>query len=161
MTILRALLPLAGLLINAAVQIAVCRAGGSLLRSIFAGFTAGFVLVAYFSGIAPILTGDILCYGAFGYCYFHFLNLGETARRIRLIRELNESPDGLTEAEFLAKYNCREILVVRMERLLVNGQIVSRNGRYFTGKPALLVMARMITLLKLSVLGRKSEFEDV
>ena len=34
-----------------------------------------------------------------GYCYFHFVNLGETARRVRIVRELWQSEDnrvGLT-----------------------------------------------------------------
>ena len=146
MTIMSALLPVCGLLINAAVQVAACRASGSLLRSVFAGFAAR-------------LPADILCYGAFGYCYFHFINLGETARRIRLVRELYESPDGLSEADLLRRYNSREILAARMSRLLANGQIISRGGRYFTGKPIVLLIARLMALMKLLVTGKKSEFD--
>ena len=159
MTIFRALLPVAGLLVNVVVQVALSRAGLPLLRSVFAGFAAGFAAVLLVSGMSVLLPGDILSYGAFGYCYFHFLTLGETARRIRLVRELYEKPEGLSEEELLARYNSRDILAVRMERLLGNGQIVLRGGRYFTGRPAMLLMARLITFLKVVVIGKKSEFD--
>ncbi|OGS08967.1 MAG: hypothetical protein A2270_04685 [Elusimicrobia bacterium RIFOXYA12_FULL_51_18] len=159
MTIMGALLPVFGLLINVFVQVALSRAFSSLLRSIFAGFAAGLVPVICFSGFTARLPGDILCYGAFGYCYFHFLNLGETARRIRLVRELYERLEGLSEPEILRRYNSREILAVRMARLLKNGQILSHGGRYFTGKSAVLLMARMVTLAKIMVIGKKSEFD--
>ena len=158
MSVVSSLLPVFGLLVNVAVQVAISRAGWSLLRSVFAGFAAGLVPVFYFYGLADRLPGDVLCYGAFGYCYFHFLNLGETARRVRLVRELYECPEGLSETEILQRYNSKEILTVRMARLVKNGQIISRDGRYFTGKPAVLLMARTITLLKLIVTGKKSEF---
>jgi len=159
MTITGALLPVLGLLVNIVVQVAAAKAGSSLLRSIFAGFAAGLVSVLYFSGLTARLPADILCYGAFGYCYFHFVNLGETARRIRLVRELYENPGGLSEAELLQRYNSREILAARMSRLLGNGQIISRAGRYFTGKPAVLFMAKTVTLLKFIIIGKKSEFD--
>jgi hypothetical protein len=159
MTIMIALLPVFALLLNSAVQIAASRAGGSLLRSVFAGFIAGLAPVLYFSGLTARLPADILCYGAFGYCYFHFINLGETARRIRLVRELYESPDGLSETEILHRYNSREILSARMARLLGSGQLLLRDGRYFTGKPAVLLMAKTITFLKLLIIGKKSEFD--
>ncbi len=159
MTILSALLPIFGLLVNVLVQVAVSRGGSSLLRSVFAGFAAGLVPVFYLSGFTSRLPADILCYGSFGYCYFHFINLGETARRIRLVRELYESPAGLSETELLQRYNSREILAARMARLLGSGQLVSRGGRYFTGKPAVLLMARTIMLLKLVIIGKKSEFD--
>jgi len=159
MSIISALLPVLGLLVNVSVQIVVSRAGGSLLRSVFAGFAAGLAPVVYFSGLTARLPADILCYGALGYCYFHFINLGETARRIRLVRELYTSPEGLSETEILRRYNSRDILTARMARLLGNGQLILRDGRYFTGKPAVLLMAKTITSLKLLIIGKKSEFE--
>ncbi len=159
MNIVSALLPVFGLLVNVAAQIAASRAGGSLLRSVFAGFAAGLVPVLYFSGLTARLPADILCYGAFGYCYFHFINLGETARRIRLVQEMYKSPEGLSETEILQRYNSREILAARMARLLGSGQLILRDGRYFTGRSAVLLMAKIITFLKFFVIGKQSEFD--
>jgi hypothetical protein len=161
MTIFRALLPVYGLLLNVLVQLIAVRSGFSLLRSIFTGFAAGLLYVLWGSRVPVSSPGDILSYGALGYCYFHFLNLGETARRIRLLRELYEHPGGLSEAELLARYDSRGILAARMERLLSSGQLLLRGGRYYTGSPAVLLIARMTTRLKLIVTGRKSEFDNL
>lgn len=158
MTLTRAMLPVLGLLINTAVQIIVSRAGCSLLRSVFAGFGAGFLIVAVLSGMTLNLPGDLICYCALGYCYFHFINLGETARRIRLIRELYEHAEALSEDELLSFYNSREILAVRMKRLLGNGQLLFKDGRYLTGRPTMLLISRLIMLMKLIVTGKESEF---
>ncbi|HOW90205.1 MAG TPA: hypothetical protein PL037_07970 [Elusimicrobiales bacterium] len=159
MTVSRALLPVWGLIANVVLQVAAARAGMPLLRSVFAGFAAGSVPVIWVSGLSPALPGDMLAYGCFGYCYFHFLNLGETARRIRLVRELFLSRGGLSEEGLLARYGSAEILSARIKRLTDNGQLVFRGGRYFIGRPAVLVMARIMTAMKLAVIGRKSEFD--
>jgi len=160
MSLTEALLPAAGLLLNAAGQVLALRGGLSLLRSVFAGFTCGLAFTAIASGPEGALPGNLLCYCALGYCYFHFINLGETARRVRLLRELYENPDGLTEAELLSRYNSREIVPVRLARLLGSGQILSREGRYCTGKPAVLIMARAVSLLKRVLFGRCAVFHS-
>ncbi|NIP99144.1 MAG: hypothetical protein GWM98_01035, partial [Nitrospinaceae bacterium] len=90
------------------------------------------------------LATNLLIFAALGYCYFHFVNLGETARRIRIVRELEESPDGLTLPQLLERYNARMILRVRVRRLVDNGQLILREGRYFIGNPTLLLISRTI-----------------
>src|SRR6056300_1407260 len=115
MSVCRAFLPVWGLLLNAAVQVLYARAGFPFLRSIIAGFAVGLAAVLAVSGVSAPLAGDVLSYVCLGYCYFHFLNLGETARRIRLLRELYESPGGLSEAELLACYSGGDILSARMK----------------------------------------------
>ena len=91
--------------------------------------------------------------------YFHFINLGETARRIRILRELHEPPDGLTLDGLLARYNAQEIIERRISRLIETHQIVLRDGRYFIGKPFVLWMARSLVVLKFILLGKHSEFD--
>ena len=99
-----------------------------------------------------------MTYAALGYCYFHFINLGETARRVRLMRELAEAgPAGLGKEELLSRYNARTMVEARFRRLLDNSQVVERNGRYYVGKPAVLWMARLVLLLKKLLLGRAGE----
>jgi hypothetical protein len=142
----------------------------SLMRSIYVGFLAGLAVVAA-AGAAylawgPRTIGDALCsaalnvmtYGALGFGYFHFLNLGETARRIRIIREIDAAGRSLTRAEILERYAAESIVNVRINRLLAAGQIVFREGRYYLAKPTVLYMARVIVLMKLLVLGKRSEF---
>lgn len=168
-----ALAPLAALATNVAAQVAVFRLfpHRGLLRSELAGFAAGggaLALVHALAAVPPhppgepaaLLAANALCYGALGYCYFHFGNLGETARRVRIVRELAESPGGLTLEEILRRYDAREIFDRRLGRLTGTGQIVLRDGRYFIASPLLAAMARGVLLLKLLFLGRGSEFDQ-
>ncbi|MFC1692237.1 hypothetical protein ACFL1R_01885 [Candidatus Latescibacterota bacterium] len=163
--------PLAGLMIDVITQLLICRNIKSigLLKSIFIGFFCGCITVfiieiLYFLTYEPGImdfSGSLILnsitYGAFGYGYFHFINLGETARRIRILRELSESENGLTRDELLERYNASAIINIRIRRMINNNQIVLRDGRYYLGKPIMLYMAKAIVIMKLFLLGRKSE----
>lgn len=167
-----ALAPLAALAANVGTQVAVFRVSPQrgLLRSELIGFAVGgaaLLLIHALAGgaaadareSAALLFANALCYGALGYSYFHFGNLGETARRVRIVRELAASPDGLTLEEIIRRYDAREIFDRRLRRLTGTGQIVLRDGRYFIASPVLAAMARAVLLLKLLFLGSASEFE--
>jgi len=170
---LHVICPLLGLLINAISQVLLCRyAGGlGLLRSIFVGFFCGFIVVIsieagnYFATAVSIgyLMGQlfvcIITYGTLSYCYFHFVNLGETARRIRILRELYDSKDGLSMEEILNRYNANDILEKRIGRLLNNDQIICKEGKYFAGNSTVLFMNRAMIIMKLVLLGKRSEFD--
>jgi hypothetical protein len=105
------------------------------------------------------ILANIITYGALGYGYFHFVNLGETARRIRLLRELYDSEGGLSISDLLARYNSREVLNRRMDRLTVTRQVFRRNGRLYIGKRTVLYMAKILVLMKMLFIGKKSEFD--
>ncbi|HOX22998.1 MAG TPA: hypothetical protein PLL10_05995 [Elusimicrobiales bacterium] len=152
-----AFLPLLGLLVDALVLVALARRGVPLLKSVYGGFLVGalFVLGADTQAGAGFALGaaDLLAYGALGYGFFHFINMGETARRIRLILEIKES-GGLSEAELLGRYPAAEILRARLVRLERNGQLKLRDGRYVLGAGTVLFMARALTAMKRFMLGR-------
>lgn len=165
--------PILGLLVNTLVQILTCRLIKSvgLLKSVVGGFVIGFATVMA-CGIAWYLTAmpdvmelmgqsalNLLTYVALGYCYFHFINLGETARRIRILRELQESENGLTLEGILERYNAFSIINVRLQRMISNKQIVLQEGRYYIGNPVMLYMAKILILLKWILLRRRSELE--
>lgn len=160
------------LIVNVLVQLAVCRRmpRWSLMRSIYVGFLTGLAFVTA-AGAAYLLrgpnaAGDALCsaavnvmtYGALSFGYFHFINLGETARRIRIIREIDAAGRPLSREEILERYSAEAIVNVRVNRLLSTGQVSLREGRYYLANPTVLYMARMIVLMKLLVLGKRSEF---
>lgn len=141
-----------------------------LLRSIFLGFFAGLFTLLFIESILIIDSNgkanvvydglaNVLSYGALGYCYFHFINLGETARRIRLLRELIDAGTGLSEREILQRYNSKVIVDKRLARLINSRQVIMQDGRYYLGDRTVLRMATVITIMKLLVLGKKSEFE--
>ena len=166
-------IPIIGLIINIFIQVwgIRYRSNLTLLKSVIVGFFAGFVSViilkfSIFSSI-PVsgkeflfrTIANLIIYSALGYCYFHFINLGETARRIRILREVYEAPEGLSQEEILERYNAKHIVDMRLRRLLVNGQIVERQGRYCIGNPVMLFIAKSIIALKFIILGKKSEFD--
>lgn len=143
-----------------------------LLKSIFLGFFFGLIILFSLelfvlnsaSGQLEVSYGagaNLVAYGALGYCYFHFINLGETARRVRLLRDIYDSDMGLTQKEILSKYNAQIIVEKRLSRLLDSHQIVERNGRYFIGKNTMLLITKIITAMKILVLGKRSEFDSM
>jgi len=160
------------LAVNAGVQIICMRwvSEMGLLKSIFCGFGAGLIFllgIDIYIGFSlhiwhlnpPYIFVDLLTYGALGYCYFHFINLGETARRIRILREFYEAGGVLSRSELLQRYNAEEMVAHRLNRMLANGQIVERDGNYYIGKPTLLLIANMIAFMKRLILGKSSELE--
>lgn len=173
MMYLHVLNPIIGLTINVLVQICGVRyiLNLTLLKSIIVGFVFGVLSVIgldfyVFSPIPAsakdIISGlitNLLIYSALGYCYFHFINLGETARRIRILRELYDSQKGLSLDEILDRYNAKYIVAMRIGRLIYNGQIIEKDGRYYIGSPVMLFISRSITMLKFIVLGKRSEFD--
>ncbi|MCZ7644145.1 MAG: hypothetical protein M5U26_02510 [Planctomycetota bacterium] len=169
---MHAILPVAGLGLNVLSQLIWYRLtrGRGLLRSIYVGFLAGALCVGFFEfiwlfksnwSIAAVgyFAVNVLLYGALGYGYFHFINLGETGRRVRLMWELYEAPDGLSEVEILGRYGAQEIVDTRLGRLLRNGQVVESNGRYRIGRQHVLRMARILVALKMVLLSKRSEFD--
>jgi uncharacterized membrane protein len=169
MVYLRVLNPVLALMLNVLFQVSSFRLlrGMTLLRSLYTGFAFGLAgMLAIELSLLSIMkqpsddlffsmTVNLISYTALGYCYFHFINLGETARRIRILRELYDSTDGLSREEILERYNSREIIRRRIERLLNSGQIVRKNGRFYIGKPFLLFISRIMVLLKVILLRRE------
>jgi hypothetical protein len=158
---------------NVLSQLALCRYFRrlGLLDTILIGFLCGFVLLLgiemIFIVAAKLPVADCcgqlamsgITYAALGYGYFHFVNLGETARRVRIMRELYDSRTGLSMKEILERYNARTIVDLRLARLTANGQVICRDGRYYIGKRTVLFMAKIIVALKLIVLGKRTEFD--
>lgn len=156
---------------NVLVQIMAyrCFPKQGLLKSVFFGFGAGILVLiswevrGYLAGnlsakeIIATAAVDLITYICLGYCYFHFINLGETARRIRILRELKDAGRGLALNEVLSRYNSQEIFENRLSRLLKNGQIILVNDKYYIGKTFLLYMARFLVFLKLILMRKKDE----
>ena len=102
-----------------------------------------------------------LTYWSLTYAYvFGFYNLGESARRIRLLIELRGAGKaGLTLGQLLVAYNASMILDARLQRLLASGQIVEREGRYYIGSRVMVRAAKALVFLKFVYLGVGTEFE--
>jgi len=160
--------------INALVQVisfrTIARLG--LLRSEYLGFSVGWVSLlicefrSFYAFSAPgkdytaIFVTNLITYASLGYCYFHFINLGETARRIRILRELYDAKAGLSMEEIIERYSAGEIIEKRITRLTNHGQIILKDGGYFIGNSSMLFMAKVILFMKILLLGRRNEFDN-
>ena len=162
--------PIVGFSVNVLIQVLSCRyvKGFRILKSIFLGFSIGFFLllapVAFlpqmgWAEFVSICIVNIVTYGCLEYCYFNFINLGVTARRIRLLWDLSEAQAGLSYDEILKQYNATTMIHERLKRLLDSGQVIEKNGRYFIGKPVMSFISEIILFLKLLIIGKKSEFD--
>lgn len=169
---MQVLIPIIGLMINVLIQNLVLRYAKriGLLKSVFIGFAGGMVIVFLMEinisldrlnltkmDMLCLIIVNIMTYSLLGYCYFHFINLGETARRIRILRELYESKEGLAMKEILQKYSAEEIIAKRISRLINHGQIVLKDGRYYIGNPTMLFIAKIMYAVKCVVLGKGNE----
>lgn len=152
------LIPPAALCINVFAQILCARAKMPLLKSVFAGFLAGLAaaLLATRSGSGG-MAANAAIYAGLGYCYFHFLNLGETARRIRLMRELYEAREPLSAAELELRYSPAEMLERRIQRLVNTGQLREQNDRLYVTGGSVSLMADALVLCKKIYYGRDRE----
>jgi hypothetical protein len=129
------------------------RASG-LYRAMLAGFVLGTATLIISS--IPFIDRSIFwhalnltIYLSFSGTYFHWCNMGETARRIRLITELGASQDGMTRIELLARYSGKEIVDRRLERMVESQQLRQIGQRYQMDNGSFLVMARVVALFKL------------
>lgn len=129
------------------------------------GFTFLFICAVYlreelFQEWLAMILVNLAIYVCLSYGYFSFITFGETARRARLLYELRDFPDGLSKEELLKRYNAQEAIALRVARLLANGQIILRDGRYYIGSPIVLIISKIIVFLKVILLAKRSEFEN-
>tara|TARA_B100001123_G_C15208081_1_gene986091 strand:- start:681 stop:1211 length:531 start_codon:yes stop_codon:yes gene_type:complete len=166
--------PIFGLVSNVTLQILSHRffSGLTLLRSVFFGFGVGFVFVigceilrydqGYYARTGDfwaIMITNSITYAFIGYCYFSLIGLGETARRVRLLKDLYAAPEGLNLSDILAGYSAKDMVDMRLDRLLHNGQVIQVGNRFFIGKQLMLFLTKFSIFMKLIVLGKKSEFD--
>ena len=168
------LIPLVALAVNVAAQILLVRAtrGVNFLRTLIGGSLVGclalLALDAMFCNwLAPVPDGLIVSllvhvptYAALTYAYsFGVANLGQTSIRIRIYSEIAGSPTGKSTGEIEELYGEGAFTKMRVSRLVESGDIVERDGRYYTGRSRLVVAAHIIFGLKRFLLGQHSEFQ--
>jgi hypothetical protein len=98
---------------------------------------------------------NVVCYLALSFGYFNFINLNIASLRIRMLQELADSGGTMPMEKLSALYNTDAVIALRIDRLAAGGHLVERDGRYYTGKRAFLVVGRIFDLLRLMILGSK------
>ena len=165
-------IPVVSFAVDVAVQIALQRLTAlGLLKSELVGFAAGIALLlgAMVSigamgtpnpvELVAMAAANCLIYVCLAYCYFHFVNLSVTARRIRLLRDLHQRPSGMTYEEILECYNAADMVDIRLRRLLGSGQIKVRENAYVLDKPVTVVISKVMIGLRRLLLGKRGRFE--
>ncbi len=166
--------PVVGLILNVIAQILGYRYINrlSLLRSVYFGFGLGLfgmilfdvriVMAGYFASTIDALAVEVtnvVIFSCLGYCYFSAIGMGEHARRIRIMKELAIAPRGLTLKEILSRYNAKDMIKLRLGRLIRSGQVIEKDERYFIGKPIMLFLTNLSIMMKKLVIGKSSEFD--
>jgi hypothetical protein len=90
-------------------------------------------------------------YVCLAYSYFHLFNMSETARRIRILRELYRA-GSLSVDEISRLYSGASMMETRFDRLLATGQLEMREDRY-VGAGRLLYAAACVVRVWRLVLG--------
>lgn len=165
--------PVAALAVNVIAQVLLVRLrkGAHFLRSVvescFCGMCALVLLEALllasrdFTGetLATALLVNFPAYMALSYCYFNFVNLGQSSIRIRIYSEIAETPGGVPIEQIGREYNEAALMQMRLHRLIESGDLREKDGRYFIGRKRLAVAANVIFALKKFILSKESEFE--
>lgn len=95
-----------------------------------------------------LIAYGLIVYNAVMYSYFHLFNMSETARRIRIL--LNVLEHGvLQREEILALYSPRDMVMVRLDRLVLMGWLKRNSeGRYVIGERWALRLAQGFRLMR-------------
>jgi|MDTB01.1.fsa_nt_gb hypothetical protein len=80
----------------------------------------------------------------FSYFLFHFFNLSQTGRRIRLLIEIRQ----LGRVSSKIQSNLEEGIDLRLSRLQKMGQIQMKNGRYYLTSKTFLNIGKCLVLFK-------------
>lgn len=85
----------------------------------------------------------LLTYALLAYSYFHLFNMGETARRVRILIELREHGN-ISVEELKLFYDAGAILDRRIERLAALGQVRLEDGRIVLSSRRLYLAAAVM-----------------
>jgi hypothetical protein len=165
---------LAAVIANLIVQVVSYRhwRGSQYFLSIISGFAAGLVVFALLEiavlwkepssdQIFMALFVDAPTYAALAYCYYNFVQLGQSSVRIRLYTEISACTDGLAVEEVARQYADDALVRVRLQRLVESGDVRQVDDRYFAGRRRLVAISKMMFLAKRLLLGKSSEFEKM
>lgn len=170
--ILHLVAPLVALATMVAVHALLCRMRPKapflnlLFLASFAGLGGLFAiqLLAALAGqklggaFVTMMLVDGPIYAFLSYGYANFVNLGQASVRIRIYRELLDSPGGIQVSELRAKYDEAGMLSTRLRRMLDAEDLAFDGAAYRLNKFRLLAISNFIFGLKKAVLGRRSEF---
>lgn len=103
-----------------------------------------------FLDLATLFVFTFMTTLGFGYAYFHFFNMSETARRIHILSLLFEASDlGDAKAKKeLDAYDANKMILVRIERMIQMGALEIKDGKYQTQRGGLALSGLIFRKLR-------------
>lgn len=96
----------------------------------------------------PSLLVDLGVFLGLAYAYLELLSLGCSSIRLRILAELDRRPGGLTREQLLARYSARDIIEMRLERLIGSGAARESCGRLHDAGSSALLLMRLTLFLR-------------
>lgn len=165
--------PIVATIVNVVAQIILFRARrgtqyfGSIIQAFLLGALTLLVAETFFV-VSSESVGDRLflavavnlpIYLGLSYCFYNFVQLGQTSIRLRMYSEIGMRPEGVMISDIEREYDERGLTQVRLHRLLESGDVIERDGNYSIGRKRLWHIARVIFAAKHFLLRKKSEFD--
>jgi hypothetical protein len=165
--------PIAAMVVNVLAQIILFRGRrgtqyfGSIIQAFLLGAVTLLIGEAFFiSSSAAVserlflaLAVNLPIYLGLSYCYFNFVQLGQTSIRLRIYSEIMAHAAGVMISEIEREYDEKGLTEVRLQRLRESGDVIERDGNHFIGRTRLLHIANVIFAAKHFLLRKKSEFD--
>lgn len=98
---------------------------------------------------------NLIIYFCVAYCFINLLNVGEASLRVKILYNISISKEGISISDILKNYSANEIIKLRMERLISNGQVVKKKEFFFLGKNRQLLLAKFFLFWRKLIFGKK------
>lgn len=121
-------------------------------------FVLFVLLVSSRIEVLKILTTLIysgIVFGCFAYAYFHFFNMSDTGRRVRIMVEVLKNKK-LSSKDLESLYSASDMLNIRIKRLKDSRQIVlNSNNRYIVRSKILVKVADLLKAFSTYIRNRQ------
>jgi hypothetical protein len=84
----------------------------------------------------------LLTYNGFGFCYFHFFNATETSLHVHIMMEILAA-GSIPSEKLTRRYSAKEMIGVRIERMIALGQLQERDGYFVLNDRTLLLVGKI------------------
>ena len=105
-----------------------------------------FIFLCYPMTFAELFVTGLyafIIYYALAYAYFHLFNMGETARRIKILYEIDRA-GSLSKEAIPLNYGISEMLSVRLKRLIAMKQVGCKGNCYILTWRCLYLVAWLV-----------------
>jgi hypothetical protein len=153
----------AGVLLAIAGHAAALFLGLRPLRAYGASFVVGMLAVVLLLWGSRELPASLLLAALFFGCWWfgllNFFQSSQSSLRVNILRQVLANGGTLSHESLFAVYDNPALIRLRLYRLQQSGAVIEKNGRYFVASPSLYVLARLFRVLKILIMGRRSEFD--